>query len=30
MIKETNEKAEHIIKIDLPKKICSLNEYIEV
>lgn len=29
-VRTTKEKAERLIRVDLPKKICSLNEYLEV
>ncbi|KAK8817616.1 hypothetical protein WA538_004335, partial [Blastocystis sp. DL] len=28
-VRTTKEKAERLIRVDLPKKICSLNEYLE-
>ena len=29
-VRTTKETAERLIRVDLPKKICSLNEYLEV
>ena len=29
-VRITKETAERLIRVDLPKKICSLNEYLEV